>query len=68
MDVIVEGESGFLTPPDDEHALAEVLNRLLGDPDLRQRVGAAGRQRLHDKFTARHNIAGIEAVYGKLFA
>jgi glycosyltransferase involved in cell wall biosynthesis len=68
MDVIVDGESGFLTPPDDELALAQVLNRLLGDPALRQRVGEAGRQRLHGKFTARHNIDGIQAVYDKLFA
>ena len=68
MDVIEEGESGFLTPPDDEHALAAVLDRLLGDPALRQRVGEAGRRRLHEKFTARHNIEGIQAVYDRLFA
>lgn len=66
LDVIVEGESGFLTPPDDEVALADVLNRLLDDPALRSRVGEAGRRRLHEKFTAKHNIAGIEAVYERL--
>jgi glycosyltransferase involved in cell wall biosynthesis len=66
LDVIVDGESGFLTPPDDERALADVLLRLLGDPALRTRVGEAGKRRLHEKFTARHNIAGIQAVYERL--
>lgn len=68
LDVVVEGESGFLTPPDDEHALAQVLDRLLADPALRRRVGEAGLRRLNEKFTAQHNIAGIQAVYEKLFA
>lgn len=68
LDVITDGENGFLTPPGDEHALAAVLVRLLGDEALRQRVGAAGHRRLHGQFTARHNIDGIEALYEKLFA
>lgn len=67
LDVIVDGESGFLTPAGDESALATVINRLLGDPDLRARVGAAGHRRLNERFTARHNIAGIEQVYDSLF-
>lgn len=68
LDIIVEGESGFLTPAGDEHALAARINELLGDEAQRLQVGAAGRLRLEQKFTARHNIAGIEALYARLLA
>jgi glycosyltransferase involved in cell wall biosynthesis len=62
LDVVVEGETGFLTAPGDATELAAVLVRLLGDADLRQRVGAAGRARLLDKFTAERNVRQLERV------
>ncbi len=68
LDIIENGKTGFLTRAGDEHELAAVIDRLLGDDELRARVGEAGYQRLHAQFTARHNIAGIEALYESLFA
>lgn len=62
LDVVVDGETGFLTAPGDAAELAAVLARLLGDPDLRQQVGAAGRARLLDKFTAERNVRQLERV------
>lgn len=62
LDVVVEGETGFLTAPGDATQLAAVLARLLGDAGLRQRVGAAGRARLLDKFTAERNVRQLERV------
>ncbi len=51
-EVIVHGETGYLVPPADPDALAETLLGLAGDPELRRRMGASGRQR-------------IEAVYSE---
>ncbi|MCS6870596.1 MAG: glycosyltransferase family 4 protein [Anaerolineae bacterium] len=48
-DAIRDGETGFLVAQGDVAGLAEVLVRLLRDPDLRRRLGAAGR-----KFAAQH--------------
>ena len=62
LDVVVEGGTGFLTAPGDAAELAAVLVRLLGDADLRQRVGAAGRARFLDKFTAERNVRQLERV------
>lgn len=43
---IVDGETGFLTSEGDPAALAVVLAKLAADPALRQRMGAAARQRI----------------------
>lgn len=38
-EIIAEGVTGLLVPPNDNHALAEALGRLLGDSQLRQSLG-----------------------------
>jgi glycosyltransferase involved in cell wall biosynthesis len=48
--VIVDGETGLLTPVADPQALAATLDRLLGDPALAARLGAAARRRCEDVF------------------
>jgi glycosyltransferase involved in cell wall biosynthesis len=44
-DIVVDGETGFLVPPGDREALAGAMQRLIADEGLRQRLGAAARQR-----------------------
>ena len=41
-DVLSDGETGLLVPPDDAGALADALIRALGDRALAERLGAAG--------------------------
>ena len=43
---VTDGASGLLVTPGDIGALAEALERLLADPDLANRMGAAGRERM----------------------
>ncbi|MXZ20557.1 MAG: glycosyltransferase family 4 protein [Caldilineaceae bacterium SB0665_bin_25] len=43
-EAVLENETGLLVPPDDPAALAQALHRLLDDPDMRQRMGRAGRR------------------------
>lgn len=42
-EIIQDGKTGFLVPPDDINALAEILLRLLGDRELAEQMGKAGR-------------------------
>jgi glycosyltransferase involved in cell wall biosynthesis len=44
-ELVVHGETGLLVPPRDTRALADALDRLLVDADLRRRFGAAARSR-----------------------
>ena len=48
-EVVHDEETGLLAPPGDAPALAARLRRLLTDPDLRDRLGSAGRA-----FTLQH--------------
>jgi glycosyltransferase involved in cell wall biosynthesis len=44
-EAVVDGETGLLVAPGDNAALTAAFARLLGDPDLRRRLGEAGRVR-----------------------
>lgn len=44
--LIEDGHTGFLVPVGDAVALRETLKRVLADPELRDRVGAAARERV----------------------
>ena len=48
-----DGVTGFLVPPGDAGALAAKMAAVLDDPEARQRVGAAGRQRVVDQWSWR---------------
>ncbi|HSJ92777.1 MAG TPA: glycosyltransferase family 4 protein [Gaiellaceae bacterium] len=42
-DIVEDGETGILVPPEDADALADALVRVLGEPKLAVRLGAAAR-------------------------
>jgi rhamnosyl/mannosyltransferase len=46
-----DGKTGLIVPPRDSEALADAINRLLGDGDLRKRMGIEGRRRVEREFT-----------------
>jgi glycosyltransferase involved in cell wall biosynthesis len=51
LDLVVDGETGLLVPPGDVPALRAALERLLGDAELRRRLGAAARARIRERFS-----------------
>ena len=44
-DIVVDGETGLMVPPEDRPALAAAMERLISDAPLRERLGAAARER-----------------------
>jgi len=51
-ELVRDGETGLLVPPDAAGALADAVERLAADPALRARLGAAGRalvEQQHDQ-------------------
>jgi glycogen(starch) synthase len=63
LDLVVDGETGLLVPPRDPAALRGALERLLGDRDLRRRLGAAGRERARTEFSWERVTALTVAAY-----
>lgn len=49
-EVITDGENGYLVEAGEVAALAERTGRLIADPALRSRMGAAGRERVEQEF------------------
>lgn len=62
-EVVSEGESGLLVAPANPSELATAIARLLNDPILRSRMGAAGRRLALERFDVANNIGQLEAVY-----
>ena len=63
-ELVADGESGLLVPPDDADALFDAMRRLMEDPGLRARMGAAGRAR----FAAEHDAQVTRRQWGALYA
>ena len=51
LDLVVDGETGIHVPSGDVGALRAALERLLGDRELRRRMGEAGRRRAAERFS-----------------
>ena len=50
LELVADGETGLLVPPRDAAALRKAVERLLGDRELRERLGRAARERARERF------------------
>ena len=67
-DLVVDGVTGILVPPRDPTALAAAISGLLDDPDLRRRLGEAGRARRRSEFDISNTVRRVEDLYEELYA
>ena len=63
LEIVADGETGLLFEPGNAESLSSAIRRLLADPDLRRRMGIAGRKRYAQKFTARRMAENMQQVY-----
>lgn len=61
-ELVEDGVSGLLVPPDDVDALAGALARLVDDADARRAMGLAGRARVAEEFSDDINWDRLEAA------
>ncbi len=63
VDFVRDGENGLLVPPDDAMALARALERLLGDTELRTRLGRRGRETAEAAHGLDHRADALAEIY-----
>ena len=62
-EVLTNGLDGLLVPPADARALAEACIRLACSPELRTRMGKAGRATVEARFSLDAMVRQVEAIY-----
>jgi len=67
-DAVRDGETGFLVPAEDPAAFADAISRLLGDPGLARRVGAAGRRAVETYFNWDRVVRDLRAIESEVVA
>ncbi|HZS05708.1 MAG TPA: glycosyltransferase [Blastocatellia bacterium] len=67
-ELVTEGETGFLVEPRDGAAMAERLARLIADPEMARRFGAAGRRRVEQHYSLDAMVRRYEELYESLAA
>ena len=65
-DAVEPGRSGILVPPGRPDLLGAEVVRLLGDAPARERLGAAGRDRVAERFDVRAMGAALDRLYADL--
>lgn len=58
-----DGVEGFVVPPESSAALADALQRMVRDPESRERMGEAARLRVLQGFTEAHVAQSLKAAY-----
>jgi glycosyltransferase involved in cell wall biosynthesis len=65
-EVVDHGQTGWLVPPGDSRSLATAIQLLMGDPELRDQLGAAGRRSVLERFSWRKAAEETLAVYEEM--
>jgi glycosyltransferase involved in cell wall biosynthesis len=65
-EIVADGETGLVVPAGDVAGLRAALERMLQDPALRARAGAAGARRTAELFTAARMADNMEALFLRL--
>jgi colanic acid/amylovoran biosynthesis glycosyltransferase len=65
-ELVQDGESGFLVPEGDPDALAERLERLVADPELRSRMGRNGRRAVEEHYNIDQLNDRLVEIYQQL--
>lgn len=66
VDIINDGEDGFLVPPRSPELLAQKMKWVLDGPDISARVGHAAQQTVNDRFCVEKMIPSMEECYLQL--
>ncbi|UCD16575.1 MAG: glycosyltransferase family 4 protein [Candidatus Zixiibacteriota bacterium] len=65
-EVVLDGETGLLVPPEDPHRLADAIRRLAEDVDMRRKFGEAGREYVSEHLQWDKSVKQMMNLYREL--
>jgi glycosyltransferase involved in cell wall biosynthesis len=65
---IIDGVTGLFVAPDDSLALADAVEKLIGDPVLRKTLSSAGREWVNENYATTKMVKSLERLYDELTA
>jgi len=65
-EVVIENQTGFFVKPSNPEMLAEKMEILISDLELRKKMGAAGRKFVSEKYNWNDNLNQIISAYNGL--
>jgi len=68
LETVLNGETGWLVPPDDAGALAERVRHVLAHPDEARRMGEAGRRRARECYSLERLVRDMAALFEEVAA
>jgi glycosyltransferase involved in cell wall biosynthesis len=63
--LVDDGINGILVPPKDPEAIAEAIEKLFIDSDLREKMGEAGRKKIEKDFNVKNEVRKLEIIFKK---
>jgi len=63
-ELVEDGKTGFLAERADAQAIADRILKLVADPELRKRMGRAGREVARERFDLVRNVERVAGLYG----
>ena len=61
--IIDDNKNGFLVPLNDVEGFVNALNKLINDAELRERMGAAAKEKVEDKFSEKSIVEKLDDVF-----
>ncbi len=65
-EAVIDNETGLLVPPADSAALAAAIHKLLENPQLSQKLAAAGKKQVQRKFSVEAMVRGVTQTYEEI--
>lgn len=62
----IDGETGLVIPPRDPVAMAKAINKLVDQPELRAKIGPAGKAYVQEHYTVERSVKELMKVYESL--
>lgn len=65
-EIVVDGENGFIVEKNNPQEAARVIMKLIENPELRKKMGKAGREKYEEHFTLDKNITSMIDIFNQV--